>query len=49
MFLGMSSLVTARLAFLERALLAVTDHCVADILCSRSRQTTRFLPSHGVL
>jgi len=32
----MSSIHTAsHLAFLERALLAVTNHCVADILCSR--------------
>lgn len=31
---GMSPTPTARLAFLERALLAVTNHCVADILCS---------------
>ncbi|WP_344658669.1 Ms4533A family Cys-rich leader peptide [Catenulispora subtropica] len=31
----MSSTSTARLAFIERALLAVTNHCVADILCSR--------------
>ena len=31
----MSSTPMARLAFLERALLAVTNHCVADILCSR--------------
>jgi hypothetical protein len=31
----MSSTPTARLAFLERALLTVTNHCVADILCSR--------------
>jgi hypothetical protein len=34
-FLDMSSIITARMAFLERALLAVTNHCVADILCSR--------------
>lgn len=33
--LDMSSIITARMAFLERALLAVTNHCVADILCSR--------------
>ncbi|WP_317623749.1 Ms4533A family Cys-rich leader peptide [Catenulispora acidiphila] len=31
----MSPIITARMAFLERALLAVTNHCVADILCSR--------------
>jgi hypothetical protein len=31
----MSSIFTARLAFLERALIAVTNHSVADILCSR--------------
>lgn len=33
--LDMSSIFTARVAFLERALIAVTNHCVADILCSR--------------
>lgn len=33
--LDMSSIITARAGFLERALLAVTNHCVADILCSR--------------
>jgi hypothetical protein len=33
--LDMSSISAARMAFLERALLAVTNHCVADILCSR--------------
>jgi hypothetical protein len=32
---AMSSTPTTSLAFLERALLAVTNHCVADILCSR--------------
>ncbi|WP_323746664.1 MULTISPECIES: Ms4533A family Cys-rich leader peptide [Catenulispora] len=31
----MSSIIATRMAFLERALLAVTNHCVADILCSR--------------
>ncbi len=34
-FLDMSSIIATRMAFLERALLAVTNHCVADILCSR--------------
>ena len=33
--LDMSPIITTRMAFLERALLAVTNHCVADILCSR--------------
>jgi hypothetical protein len=32
--LDMSS-TTARMTFLERALIAVTNHCVTDILCSR--------------
>ena len=49
MFLGMSPLVTARLAFLERALLAVTNHCVADILCSHGRQPNCAPPAHNVL
>lgn len=35
--LDMSSMITARMAFLERALLAVANHCVADILCICSR------------
>jgi hypothetical protein len=45
----MSSLVTVGLAFLERALLAVTNHCVADVLCSHGRQPTCAPPAHNVL